>query len=283
MVMGVTEIESQNIYLNDHIKQYAVIRNVVDGVVYDELCNDCTCTLTVRNAQRQVILTDASTTEESQGLFVYRTFNPLFQTEASYYAYYNCTSVSYGSGIVYSQINIHQDNRESSQILPNDGAPSPIAPTGIIGDTITEIIDRIGFGKVIEGIIETPKFLTDLYDGLINILASLILFFGKFIGILIEMLTTPSTGFKSLIEFIWTYFEPLIVAFGAPIVLYEFYVITFKVIQKDFIKGLDELLKAQLNIINAFRGVIDVSLRYIMMVVNVTIDMLKVIASAIPL
>jgi len=109
MVTGETgEITTQNIRLNEYIRQYAKIQNVNNGAVYYNDCQDCTCKLDVYDSSNRVLFKNVQTTQLSSGLFGYIATSQYFQVNNDYNAIFNCTSIAYGSGLVSSVVHIDE-------------------------------------------------------------------------------------------------------------------------------------------------------------------------------
>lgn len=283
MIMGqISEIKNQQIYLGDNIKQYALIQYIDSGASYTDLCPDCTCSLDILNKVDGLILDDAVTTELSQGLFAYKTTSDYFSQSQTYHTIFNCTSVLYGSGLAYSQVDILDSPPLQTGLRPQQDTPVLIGTQSIIGDVINGLIGG-GTGDIIDSIIGRiddpigsilglPKALQDMYNAMIELIAGTIYFFIKFAGILLLLLTSPADGLKAMISLFWEYLRPLITWMAVPIVLYEFYIITFKAINQPFEQALKTLLEAQLTIIGVFKKIIDEAIRYVMILINLVIN-----------
>lgn len=291
--MGVLEeVRNQQVYVGDNIKQYAIIQFIDSGATYKDLCPDCTCTITVSNNADGVIITDDPTTELSQGLFSYKTTTTYFNPSQSYFAVFNCTSGTYGSGLAHSQVDILDKPPLSSGLKPMLDTPASIEPQGLLGDMLNQLIGG-GAGDIIEGIIDgvedpiatllgLPTAIVTLYNGLIDIIVNFSLLFGQFIGIIFLMFKSPSLGFKALINLFWEILKPLITLVAVPIVLYEFYIISFKAMPQPIDQMFKTILDAQITIIMTFKKIIDTMLEYLMMIINLTLNIIKTIGSLTP-
>lgn len=275
MIVGsIEEIKNQDIYMGDYIKQYAIIQYVDNGATYTDLCQDCSCTITISNNKYGEILNNAQTQEINTGLFGYKTEHGLFYSEQTYYALFNCTSIEYGQGLAYSQVNILTNNQVNTGLSPNS--------ENIITTTQSIQSEQSFLDKVLERLDKSLNSITNMPSQVLKIFEMMfdtLIFFGDtldtFTHILYLAVYNPVDGFKVMLSLFWNLFKPFIYYLSAPIILYEFYIISFVAIKQPWDKMFSSIIEAQIKIIITIKNVFDQMLNYIMIIINLIINIIK--------
>jgi len=190
-----SEITSQNVRINDYVRQYAVIQYVnTQGSAYFDYCMDCNCTAKVYNDRLQQLRENITCTEIETGLFGFRATTDTFEPTKNYVVSFTCESVSYGNGSVNSDVYVYSSQEAQTLNLASDitsTATGVTAPSStwdiwkIFNPSLGEMIERLlSSGKDLIGLTSIDAFfyrlgelisgITDLILGLISILIYLI-------------------------------------------------------------------------------------------------------------
>ena len=298
------EIETQNIRLNEYIRQHAVIQNIGDTVYYTP-CDDCTCTIDMFDGENKQLIDDGSTIELSIGLFGYRATSQYFLPNKDYYVLFNCTSIEHGSGLVSSTVHVDEGIGIGDISVSTDEGVSPLESGGLFSGFWTEFkanlnnilitlneyffdswLDLIAPTRQ-EGLrsrVETGNLLYDMLIGLWNASVYMINLFTSLLVLIKLALTDPA----EFINQMWKYNLWLIYAFFTvtlPVfVIFLFIQMWFmnKSLGKGFFPMIETWLMLNISLVMGLYGFINIVLNLIMGLFNIAIRVLSGLRNLLP-
>ena len=135
--VGQGVIVTQNVKLGDYVRQYALVEYSDNGAVYTVPCDDCSCYLSLSDADGVNYLYNQSMVKLENGLYGYRSSSLTYGK--LYTARFEAVSATYGSSVMFGEVQITDKSEWVGPVNIASVSPSVASPGDFNVDSCSEL------------------------------------------------------------------------------------------------------------------------------------------------
>ena len=284
-------IVSQNVKLGDYIRQYALVEYSDNGAVYTVPCSDCSCYISLSDADGVNYLYNQSMVKLENGLYGYRSGSLTYGK--LYTARFEAVSPTYGSSVMFGEVQISDKSEWVGAVNIASVSPSVASPGDFnVGECVElAFVERLACETkddedalknwsilgVELGAVGTMFFyiyiffyglyllLTTVLGGFFGILGKLVGFTVAGVKIFEELLSdaTRDKAIMKIMEFLWMIITAVLKPFIPFFVVGELFIMFKTSTIKDPGRMMSEFFNENLNIVKGVLNAVSTALNIV--------------------